>query len=102
MRMHDLYCLGGQRRRQPPQVVYAVAGCPHGACTQRLQAIDFRLEADGGPADASRIDAWWDDIGFAGRCPGCGRWVHFTIRGKRAITEAEAAELPKLPDHWED
>jgi hypothetical protein len=36
----------------------------------------------------------------AGRCPSCGRWVRFTIRGKRPINEAEAAELPQLLDNW--
>ena len=32
--------------------------------------------------------------GFAGQCPACGGWIHFTIRGKQAITAEEAAQLP--------
>ncbi|HEV2969605.1 MAG TPA: hypothetical protein VGY55_06420 [Pirellulales bacterium] len=46
------------------------------------------------------VRAWWDDTGFAGRCPSCGRWIHFTIRGKRAIDESATATLPQLPANW--
>jgi len=34
------------------------------------------------------------------RCPGCAGWIHFTIRGKRPIDEAEAKTLPQLPADW--
>lgn len=44
--------------------------------------------------------AWWNDLGFAGRCPRCGGWIHFTIRGKNAITAEEAAGYPQLPADW--
>jgi hypothetical protein len=43
---------------------------------------------------------WWSDIGFAGRCPACGRWIHFTISAKAAISEEAALVLPKLPEDW--
>ena len=35
-----------------------------------------------------------------GKCPTCGRWIHFTIRGKRHINDSEAATLPQLPANW--
>jgi hypothetical protein len=48
------------------------------------------------------VRAWWDDSGCAGRCPGCGGWIHFTIRGKRAIDENENRMVPQLPANWTD
>jgi hypothetical protein len=96
--MHALYRAGGQERYRAPHIVYAGAGCPHTGCGQRMQAIDFRLETYGPAVHDPLVRAWWNDTGFAGRCPTCGRWIHFTIRGKRAITAAEAATLPQLPD----
>jgi hypothetical protein len=65
-----------------------------------MQAIDFRLEAHGRDVHDPLVRAWWNDTGFAGRCPGCHRWIHFTIQTKRAIAEEEAAQLPRLPDDW--
>jgi hypothetical protein len=65
-----------------------------------MQAIDFRVEAYGPTVHDPLVRAWWSDIGFAGKCPGCGSWIHFTIQGKRAITEDEASVLPRLPDDW--
>ncbi len=100
--MHDLYRRGGQERVMAPHVVYADLYCPCPGCTQRLQAIDFRLELHGKDIHDSLVRAWWDDTGFAGRCPTCGGWIHFTIRGKRAIAAAEADRLPKLPDNWHE
>jgi hypothetical protein len=99
-RMHESYRQGGADRVRAPHVVYVDAGCPHAGCTHHLQAIDFRLEAFGRAIHDPLVRAWWDDTGFAGRCPSCGRWIHFTIRGKRAIDDAEAAALPQLPDNW--
>jgi hypothetical protein len=32
--------------------------------------------------------------------PTAQEWIHFTIRGKKAITAAEAVHLPQLPDDW--
>ena len=67
-----------------------------------MQAIDFRLEDYGRPVHDPLVRAWWDDTGFAGQCPNCGGWIHFTIRGKRAVSEEEARQLPQLPADWYD
>jgi hypothetical protein len=98
--MHALYLEGGAKRAMAPHVLYADASCPHPDCTQHLQAIDFRLEAFGPVVHDPLVKAWWNDTGFAGKCPSCHRWIHFTVRGKRAISEAEAASLPQLPENW--
>jgi len=101
-RMHTLYRQGGGDRHMAPHIVYADATCPHAGCSQRMQAIDFRLESHGRSVHDPLVRAWWDDTGFVGRCPGCHRWIHFTIRAKRAVTDEEAARLPQLPDDWAD
>jgi hypothetical protein len=98
--MHALYRKGGEERRMAPHIVYGDAACPHPGCEQRLQAIDFRLEAHGRGVHDPLVRAWWADTGFAGRCPACGGWIHFTIRVKGALTEEEASQLPQLPDNW--
>jgi hypothetical protein len=97
--MHVLYRQGGLERRKAPQIVHAQAECPRDGCDHPLQAIDFRLEDHG---RAILVRAWWNDTGFAGRCPGCGGWIHFTIRGKTALTAEEAALLPQLPENWHE
>ena len=101
-RMHDLYRRGGQARPGAPTVVYPEADCPHIGCGRPMHAIDFRLEDHGRTVPDPLVRAWWNDTGFAGRCPHCGGWVHFTIRGKRAITADEATGLPHFPDNWSD
>lgn len=98
--MHALYLQGGKEQLMAPHIVYEEATCPHAGCEQRLQAIDFRLEAHGRSVHDPLVRAWWDDTGFAGRCPACQGWIHFTIRSKHAITADEAARVPQLPDQW--
>ncbi len=98
--MHSIYRRGGQARQMAPHVIYQDATCPHAGCGQAMQAIDFRLKAHGRSVHDPLVRAWWDDTGFAGRCPACGRWIHFTIRQKRAITAEEASQLPQLPENW--
>jgi len=98
--MHTLYRQGGQERQMAPHIVYSDGVCPHVGCEQRMQAIDFRLEAHGRAVHDPLVRAWWNDTGFVGRCPRCDRWVHFTIRSKRAVVAQEAAQLPQLPDNW--
>jgi hypothetical protein len=98
--MHALYRKGGKERRMAPHIVYEDPTCPHPGCDQHLQAIDFRVEAYGKAVHDPLVQAWWNDTGFAGRCPRCGGWIHFTIRGKTAISPAEAALLLQLPDDW--
>jgi hypothetical protein len=100
--MHSLYREGGAAKSLAPHVVYRDGRCPHSGCGQSLQAIDFRLEAFGRAVHDPLVRAWWADTGFAGQCPGCGAWIHFTIRGKRAIEANEAESLPQLPANWAD
>jgi hypothetical protein len=98
--MHALYLEGGRKRHMAPHVIYVEATCPHSGCGQHMQGIDFQLEAYGPTIHDPLIRAWWNDTGFAGRCPHCRGWIHFTVRAKRAITDEEAADLPQLPDDW--
>jgi len=98
--MHALYRQGGQERQMAPYIVYQEADCPYAGCSQQMQAIDFRLEDHGRAVHDPLVHAWWNDTGFAGRCPHCGGWIHFTIRAKRAINEEEAAGYPQLPENW--
>src|SRR5688572_16865615 len=100
--MHQLYREGGADRGMAPHVIYPSAGCPHEGCKQSLHAIDFRLEAFGRAVHDPLVRAWWEDVGFSGRCPGCNGWIHFTIRGKLAIDDAQAKSLPQLPSNWAD
>ena len=79
-------CIDNQRARE--------------ACDQPMQAIDFRLEDYGRSVHDPLVRAWWNDVGFVGRCPRCGGWVLFTIRAKKGITVEEAAGYPQLPDDW--
>ena len=97
--MHRLYRSSGEKRAMAPQVVYRDPSCPRG-CGAQLQAIDFRLEDHGKLIHDPLVRAWWDDTGSAGRCPSCRQWIHFTIRGKRAVSDVESAGLPQLPDDW--
>jgi len=97
--MHALYLAEGEKRSMAPHVVYRDPSCPHG-CGANLQAIDFRLEDHGKSVHDPLVRSWWADTGFAGRCPNCRKWIHFTVRSKRAISDDEAAELPQLPDDW--
>src|SRR6516165_8390344 len=82
--MHAVYRQGGRERQMAPHIVYPETSCPHPLCDQPLQAIDFRLESYGPAVHDPLVRAWWNDTGFVGRCPTCGHWIHFTIRGKRA------------------
>jgi hypothetical protein len=100
--MHALYRHGGQERQMAPHVVYPDAACPYVGCGQPMQAIDFRLEDHGRAVHDPLVRAWWNDTGFAGRCPHCDGWIHFSIAAKRAITADEAALYPQLPDNWHD
>lgn len=98
--MHGLYHAGGAHRHKAPHVAYPDARCPHAGCDQRLQAIPFHREDHGQAAHDPLIRAWWEDTGFAGCCPSCGGWIHFTILGKRAMDDEQAARLPRLPENW--
>jgi hypothetical protein len=98
--MDAFYRQGGKKRRMAPHIVYSDPHCPHLGCGLHLQAIDFRVEAYGKAILDPLVLAWWNDTGFVGQCPRCGGWIHFTIGGKKAMTPAQAADLPHLPDDW--
>jgi hypothetical protein len=98
--MRAVYLQGGLHRLMAPHIVYAEPACPHAGCGQQMHAIGFCLEDRGRAIHDSLVRAWWSDVGFAGRCPHCGGWIHFTISGKTAITAEEAAGYPQLPDDW--
>ena len=100
--MHSVYRSGGASKLMAPHVIYLESGCPHPGCGQNLHAIDFRLEAFGREIHDPLVRAWWEDIGFAGQCPSCGGWVHFTIRSKVALDPLDAKALPQLPANWAD
>lgn len=98
--MHAVYLSGGAKKLVAPHVIYQESGCPHPNCNQNLHAIDFRLEAFGREIHDPLVRCWWEDVGFAGRCPSCDRWIHFTIRNKQAIDAQTALTLPQLPPNW--
>ncbi len=98
--MHDLYRQGGHERQMAPHIVYHATSCPHEGCDQPMRAIDFRREDHGRAVQDPLVRAWWNDTGFAGRCPQCGGWIHFTIRDKGAIGADEAARYPQLRGEW--
>jgi hypothetical protein len=99
-KMHEVYCRGGLENRMAPHAIYQDPDCPHPGCGRRLAGIDFRVEQYGQVLHDALVHAWWTDVGFAGRCPGCRKWVHFKIKAKLPISDAEAAALPNLPDDW--
>lgn len=101
-RMHALYRQGGLERRMAPHIVHPEAACPHPDCGQNMQAIDFRLGDHGRAVHDPLVRAWWNDAGFAGRCPRCRGWIHFTLRAKHAITPEEAAGLTQSSDDWHE
>ena len=96
------YREGGLRQMASPHVHYHEPTCPHLGCGHRLEWIDFQLELFGDPDGIYKplVRAWWDGTGFAGRCPSCSEWIHFTTLNMRALSEEQAARLPRLPDHW--
>jgi hypothetical protein len=97
-----IYREGGLRNMASPHIHYQKLDCPHAGCTHRMEWIGFRLEAYADPDRVYNplVRAWWLGIGFAGRCPACGGWVHFTTLRMRAVTDEEASRLPRLPDDW--
>lgn len=96
------YRAGGLRQMASPHVHYQDSTCPHAGCTHKMEWIDFQLELYGDPEGIYKplVTAWWDDTGFAGRCPSCGGWIHFTTLRMEGIDDAQSARLPRLPDQW--
>ena len=92
---------GARSEQMAPHIVYTEASCPHDDCEQPMQAIETSAwKNTDGPSMIPSCATWWNDHGFAGRCPRCGGWIHFTIRSKNAITAEEAAGYPQLPGDW--
>src|SRR5437016_4755212 len=96
------YREGGLRRMASPHIHYHEPGCPHSGCNHKMEWFDFQLELFGDPEGIYKplVRAWWEGTGFAGRCPSCGGWVHFTTLEKHAVSDDEAKGLPLLPDNW--
>ena len=100
--MHDVYRHGGSEKQMAPHVIYSESKCPHDDCDHPLQAIDFRPKDYGRTIHDPLVKAWWEDSGFAGQCPKCGGWIHFTIREKKALSAEQAGNYLHLPDDWAD
>ncbi len=96
------YREGGLRAMASPHVHYDEPHCPHVGCDQRLEWIDFKRELHGDPEAVYKrlVRAWWQGDGFAGLCPGCKGWIHFTTLGMHRLDEA--SDLLRLPETWCD
>ena len=97
------YREGGLRAMASSLVHYDEATCPHPGCGHRMEWIDFKLELFHDPEGVYKplVTTWWQGVGFAGRCPACGGWVHFRTTGMEALEPDEAERLPRLPEGWE-
>jgi hypothetical protein len=92
--LDSFYREGGLRQMASPRVHYHDANCPHGGCGHKMEWIDFQLD------HKPLVRAWWDGTGFAGRCPQCGGWVHFTTLRMEPLTDDQSKRLPHLPESW--
>jgi len=97
-----IYREGGLRRMASPHIHYHDPNCPHPNCNHKMEWIDFRIELYGDKEGLYKplVRAWWDGKGFAGRCPACSRWIHFTTLGMEALQENQADQFLHLPDNW--
>ncbi|MGE3818885.1 MAG: hypothetical protein AB7I30_05575 [Isosphaeraceae bacterium] len=95
---------GGLRAMASPHVHHDVPNRPYEGCDQPMEWIDFKLELPGEPERVYKplATAWWSGLGFAGRCPSCQGWVHFSTLGTEAIDDPGKAGLPRLPDRWRE
>jgi hypothetical protein len=96
------YREGGLRTMASPHVHYREPHCPHAGCGHRMEWTAFQLEFFGDPEGIYKplVRAWWEGTGFAGHCPACSQWIHFTTLAMEAIDDAKAVQLPQLPDDW--
>jgi hypothetical protein len=93
----------GLERRAPAHVVYnhEHVDCPWAGCGSRIAGINFRLESQGDAAKQEQwLTAWWAGPGLVARCPGCGRYVLFSLDGKRAVADPTQWTNTVLPDAW--
>ena len=93
----------GFKRQAMPHGLYEdpYIVCPWVNCGYRIAAVDFHIEKMANPGlYAQIISAWWQGPGIAGRCPGCGRYVLFSLSTKQPVDDPAAAGLTVLPDDW--
>lgn len=87
----------------PAQVVYPAPHhpCPWPGCDLRIAGINFQWEQMGDPARrASLFAAWWQGPGLVGKCPGCGRYVLFSLEDKQAVANPGEFAQATLPEDW--
>src|SRR3989442_9611734 len=93
----------GYENRAMPHIIYHGSQllCPWPGCGYQIAGIDFQLEKMNDPARYSQLlAAWWQGAGLVGRCPGCRKYVLFSMQGKQAATDPVANGLEVLPDDW--
>ena len=83
-----------------PHVRYQEPTCPYDGCPRVMEWIDFRLEVYEDQVERPLMIAWWAGVGFAGRCPTCGRWIHFSPVAMLAVSDEEVGRLPQMPPDW--
>ena len=75
--------------------------CPWPGCGFRISAVDFQIEKTGDPALYRNVlSGWWQGPGIAGRCPGCGNYVLYSMTEKKRVTEPIGPGFTVLPDDW--
>jgi hypothetical protein len=93
----------GHESQTMPHVIYhgSQVLCPWPGCGFSIRGIDFQLERLADPAYRKQLMlAWYQGPGFAGRCPGCGKWVLFRLLVKECVDDPAAAGLVTLPSDW--
>jgi len=93
----------GYKRQAMPHMVYGnqFQLCPWEGCGFKISSIDFQLEKIADPKlKKALLAAWWQGPGFVGRCPGCGKFVLYSMDGKHTISDPKAQGLVMLPEKW--
>lgn len=93
----------GFQRQAPAHVVYHPEhlDCPWADCGVRIAGINFQLDAQGDASGLAQwLAAWWTGPGLIGRCPGCGRYVLFSLDDKWAVADPTPWATAVLPDAW--
>lgn len=101
----DEYRRLGMTRKAPAQVVYqgSNVSCPWAGCVCKIAGIHFQLEKLTDPELYERLlTAWWQGPGLAGKCPGCGRDVLFSVTGKKAVADPSKLTNERLADDWHE
>jgi hypothetical protein len=101
----ELYCDEAFKRQAMPHAIYQdpFIVCPWPNCGYRIGGVDFQLEKGKDPVFYQQaVFAWWKGEGLAGRCPGCGKYVLFTVTGKLCLDDRDLAGKFVLPDNWHE